>query len=248
MNVIYCYTNKLNGHKYIGQSINLKERLRRHSNGVDTDHSAIDRAIQKYGIENFDFEIWENIDYLDGDLLKKCLNALERFYIALLDPYYNITDGGDFNPMDSEIGRLNHKKAMQDPIRRKKCSEFMKKNNPMFRDDVKAKFKGELNPSKREDVKQKISQKKNKTGIYRLHKHYRKECKQGYNWEYESEDGKRISSVSLEKLLKKMDENNYPLIILDKEKAKITLMGVSANADHFLETYTETRKVYSRQA
>ena len=52
----------------------------------------------------------------------------------------------------------------------------------------------------------------------------------------------------LNELLEKMDENNYPLIILDKEKAKITLMGVSANADHFLETYTETRKVYSRQA
>lgn len=82
----------------------------------------------------------------------------------------------------------------------------------------------------------------------RLRRHYRKGCKQGYNWEYESEDGKRISSVSLEKLLKKMDENDYPLIILDKEKAKITLMGVSANADHFLGTYTETRKVYSRQA
>lgn len=254
-NVIYCYINKLNGHTYIGQSINFKERLRRHSNGVDADHSAIDRAIQKYGIENFDIEIWENVDYLDGDLLKKGLNAMERLYIALLNPYYNITDGGDFNPMDSEIGRENHKKAMQDPIRRKKCSEFMKKNNPMFREDVKAKLKethkflyGVDNPSKREDVKQKISQKKNKTGIYRLRKHYRKGCKQGYNWEYESEDGKRISSVSLEKLLKKMDENDYPLIILDKEKAKITLMGVSADADHFLETYTETRKVYSRQA
>ena len=248
MNVIYCYTNKLNRHKYIGQSINLKERLRRHSNGVDADHSAIDRAIQKYGIENFDFEIWENIDYLDGDLLKKCLNALERFYIALLDPYYNITDGGDFNPMDSEIGRENHKKAMQDPIRRKKCSEFMKKNNPMFREDVKAKFKGELNPSKREDVKHKIAGKNGSTGIYRVRKKLNKQCVQGFTWVYQCEDGTSFSSTSLEKLFKKMDENDYPLIILDKEKAKITLMGVSANADHFLETYTETRKVYSRQA
>ena len=102
--VIYCYTNRLNGHTYIGQSTNFKERLRRHSNGVDADHSAIDRAIQKYGIENFDIEIWETVDYLDGDLLKKGLNAMERLYIALLNPYYNITDGGDFNPKNNTIG------------------------------------------------------------------------------------------------------------------------------------------------
>lgn len=228
MKVIYCYTNLLNGHQYVGQSINFKERLRRHSNGVDADHSAIDRAIQKYGLENFSIEILEEVDYLEDNLLKTGLDAMEKLYIALMKPYYNITDGGDFNPMDSEIGRKNHKKAMQDPIRRQKCSEFMKKNNPMFREDVKAKFKGDLNPSKREDVKMKISQKKNKTGIYRLRKHSNKQCKQGYTWEYESEDGKRLSSVSLDKLLDKMYENNYPLVILDKEKADKTLKEVNA--------------------
>ena len=222
-NVIYCYINKLNGHTYIGQSINFKERLRRHSNGVDADHSAIDRAIQKYGIENFDIEIWENVDYLDGDLLKKGLNAMERLYISLLNPYYNITDGGDFNPMDSEIGRANHKLAMQDPVRRQRCSEFMKKNNPMFCEEISAKFKGDLNPSKREDVKQKISQKRNNTGIYRVRKKLNKRCVQGFTWVYQCEDGESFSSTSLEKLFKKMEDRNIPLIILDEINFNQTL-------------------------
>lgn len=229
-NVIYCYINRLNGHTYIGQSLNFKERLRRHSNGVDADHSAIDRAIQKYGIENFDIEIWENVDYLDGDLLKKGLNAMERLYIALLNPYYNITDGGDFNPMDSEIGRANHKFAMQDPVRRQRCSEFMKKNNPMFREDVKAKLKethkhlyGVDNPSKREDIKHKIAQKKGSTGIYRVRKKPNKQCVQGFTWVYQCEDGKSFSSTSLEKLFKRMGEDNIPIIILDENKYNQTL-------------------------
>lgn len=228
--VIYCYTNRLNGHTYIGQSTNFKERLRRHSNGVDADHSAIDRAIQKYGIENFDIEIWETVDYLDGDLLKKGLNAMERLYIALLNPYYNITDGGDFNPMYSEIGRANHKKAMQDPIRRQKCSEFMKKNNPMFREDVKAKLKethkflyGVDNPSKREDVKKKISEKRGSTGIYRVRKKLNKQCVQGFTWVYQCEDGESFSSTSLEKLFKKMEDRNIPLIIVDEINFNQTL-------------------------
>lgn len=229
-NVIYCYINKLNGHTYIGQSINFKERLRRHSNGVDADHSPIDRAIQKYGIENFDIEIFEEVDYLDGDLLKKGLNAMERLYIALLNPYYNITDGGDFNPMDSEIGKANHKKAMSDPVRRKKCSDFMKKSNPMFREDVKENFKrthkqmyGVDNPSKREDVKQKIAQKKGSTGIYRVRKKPNNQCVQGFTWVYQFEDGKCFSSTSLEKLFKKMEEKNIPLVIVDENKFNQTL-------------------------
>lgn len=222
-NVIYCYINKLNGHDYIGQSTDFKQRLQKHSKGYDADHSAIDRAIQKYGIENFDIEVWEEVDYLDGDLLKKGLNAMERLYIALLNPYYNITDGGDFNPMDSEIGRANHLKAMQDPIRKAKLSEFMKKNNPMFRDDVKAKFKGRDNPSKREDVKRKISQKRNSTGIYRVRKKLNKQCVQGYTWMYQGDNGESFSSVSLEKLLDKMKSKGIPVIIVDENNFNQTL-------------------------
>jgi len=61
---IYKYTNKINGHSYIGQSIHIFERKHEHEykalhlyQGNDEYNKTLYRAIRKYGIENFDFEI-----------------------------------------------------------------------------------------------------------------------------------------------------------------------------------------------
>ena len=106
----------------------------------------------------------------------------------------------------------------------------MKKNNPMFREDVKAKLKethkflyGVDNPSKREDVKKKISEKRGSTGIYRVRKKLNKQCVQGFTWVYQCEDGESFSSTSLEKLFKKMEDRNIPLIIVDEINFNQTL-------------------------
>ena len=67
---IYKYQNKLNGHIYIGQSINIDRRYAQHL--YDAEHrpersTGIDKAIAKYGIENFDFSIVEecSVEQLD---------------------------------------------------------------------------------------------------------------------------------------------------------------------------------------
>ena len=87
---IYKITNKLNGKVYIGQSVDIDTRWRQHVNAKD--NFAIHRAIQKYGKENFKFEV-----------LLECpvdmLNVWERDMIALYDCIspkgYNLTEGGE---------------------------------------------------------------------------------------------------------------------------------------------------------
>ena len=55
--VIYLITNLLNGKKYVGQTIQrLNIRMNHHRRGGDL---YIDRAIRKYGRENFKVEVLE---------------------------------------------------------------------------------------------------------------------------------------------------------------------------------------------
>lgn len=98
MKGIYCFTNKINNKKYIGQSIQLKERYNQHKrNHLNPDdksyNSSFYRAIRKYGFENFNYEILEDND----SLTKEELNELEIYYINLYDSFkngYNETQGG----------------------------------------------------------------------------------------------------------------------------------------------------------
>ena len=61
---IYKFTNKINGHSYIGQSIDIEKRKKTHLQRAYCNTSsnkeynkAFYRAIRKYGWDNFDFEI-----------------------------------------------------------------------------------------------------------------------------------------------------------------------------------------------
>lgn len=91
---IYKITNKINGKIYIGQSNNPERRFLDHINGYDTNSiSLIHRAIVKYGVQNFSFEIlgwFENY------------NEQEKYYINFyrsINPYgYNIMPGGEDPP------------------------------------------------------------------------------------------------------------------------------------------------------
>ena len=61
---IYKITNKINGNAYIGQSVNIQLRFDSHrqrylqENGKEYD-KVLYRAMRKYGLENFSFEIVE---------------------------------------------------------------------------------------------------------------------------------------------------------------------------------------------
>lgn len=88
---IYKITNKINGHSYIGQSIDIERRWRQHINfPKENSKYPLYQAFIKYGVENFSFEI---IDLCSEDKL----NKKEEYYIAKYNTYnngYNQTTGG----------------------------------------------------------------------------------------------------------------------------------------------------------
>lgn len=82
---IYKYENKLNHQVYIGQSINIEKRYAQHL--YDAKYrpergTGIDKAIHKYGIENFDFSIIE-------ECTQEELDEKEQKWIEFYDSYHN---------------------------------------------------------------------------------------------------------------------------------------------------------------
>lgn len=95
---IYHITNQCNGKKYIGKSFNLKHRLEDHFSELQHNkhHShKLQRAVNKYGIENF------VVTYTIHEIeTPEDLSILEIKEIELYDSYdngYNETLGGEGN-------------------------------------------------------------------------------------------------------------------------------------------------------
>ena len=95
---IYLYKNQINNKMYIGQTSNLKQRKAQHKNKSVCTYP-IDKAINKYGIQNFTFEILEEVLAKSYKEYKQKIDSLETFYIhkyrELGNTLYNLTkDGG----------------------------------------------------------------------------------------------------------------------------------------------------------
>lgn len=84
---IYCITNNINNKIYIGSSVNIYHRLKRHyselKRGVHT-NKYLQNSYLKYGFSNFSVSIIK-------ETLVENLLILEQYYIDTLKPDYNIT-------------------------------------------------------------------------------------------------------------------------------------------------------------
>lgn len=97
---IYKITNIINNKCYIGQTNNVQRRFAEHkresqkTNPKDSTAKILYRAIQKYGLENFNFEVLEeNVEHY---------NEREKYWIEYFDSYnngYNATIGGEEPPI-----------------------------------------------------------------------------------------------------------------------------------------------------
>lgn len=101
MYYIYCYTNKINNHKYVGQTNNLNRRIREHHSCAFNEKSSsyndlIHQKIRQYGENNFEITLLETI-YTD-DI--KEVNKREQYWIKEKNSYckygagYNMDLGG----------------------------------------------------------------------------------------------------------------------------------------------------------
>lgn len=77
MGIIYCYTNKNTGKKYIGQTIHPEQRKRSHLHEAMERNSDyyFHRSIRKHGMDAFDYEVLE--DNVEN------LNERENHYIDM---------------------------------------------------------------------------------------------------------------------------------------------------------------------
>jgi len=100
---IYKLTNKLNRKSYIGLTTKtISERFKAHCERGNVEKSVVQRAIKKYGKENF--EIIE----LDMAFTKEELSSKEIFWISEFNTFsgygYNLTIGGEgISKMSQEV-------------------------------------------------------------------------------------------------------------------------------------------------
>ena len=91
---IYKITNKINGHAYIGQSIDIITRWNHHRNFANKNSQyPLYLAFIKYGIDNFSFEVLEECG-------RSHLNDREKYYIDFYKAQewgYNMSRGGARN-------------------------------------------------------------------------------------------------------------------------------------------------------
>lgn len=101
MNYIYCYTNKTNNHKYVGQTNNLQRRIREHRSCAFNEKASsyndlIHQKIRQYGEDNFEITVLEKLYNDDIDEV----NQREQYWINKMNSYcgngcgYNMDLGG----------------------------------------------------------------------------------------------------------------------------------------------------------
>lgn len=132
MSGIYRITNNINGKVYIGQTYNFKRRFRVHKkklNNGEHYNEHLQRAWDKYGEENFSFDIIEECE-IDK------LNEREIYWIAFYDSFHNKDNG--YNQNEGGCGSRGYKFS-EESRNKMKLSHYdcRGKLNPMYGKSVK---------------------------------------------------------------------------------------------------------------
>ena len=97
---IYIFKNIINNKYYVGQAIRIKKRLVSHIGNFNNSRcdNPLYRAFSKYGLENFEYQVLEDIEGSDYKQIRVKLDSLEKQYIQKFNSYsngYNQTLGAD---------------------------------------------------------------------------------------------------------------------------------------------------------
>lgn len=146
---IYLIINKINGHMYVGGSVNIEKRFNEHKHFKDLKHSAIDKAIKKYGADNFTYQIITELP-ADWKIIEEHEKYWIKFYNTFKDrKHYNLTIGGDSlgagenHPMYNKKHSDETRKKISESNKGKTFSDEHKKN---LSESHKGKYVGDNNP------------------------------------------------------------------------------------------------------
>ncbi len=148
MGFIYKITNQCNNKCYIGETTNAdpEKRWTQHKNTIKKGVGcpALQNAVNKYGVENFRFDIL--LICFDEDRYKYEIEYIKK-YNALVPNGYNILEGG---PGGGFKGRTHSEES------KKKMSESLKQNyinNPQLKRKISEKNRILINNKIREGIK-----------------------------------------------------------------------------------------------
>lgn len=103
------FTNKLNGKKYIGQSVNIERRRKEHFNWPSK-YSKFDNHLIKMGLEAFDFTILEQCEISQ-------LDEREKYWINYynsIEEGYNLVEGGQsYRGEDNIQAKLTEQQVLE---------------------------------------------------------------------------------------------------------------------------------------
>lgn len=140
---IYCFTNKVNGKKYIGQSIDLDRRRRKMDYKTS---SMFYSALTKYGLDAFDYEILELCPVEN-------LDEREIFWIQHYQTFppslgfgYNLVSGGGHQEFSEET-----RKKLSECRKGDKNWNFWNKgeSHPLFGKKITDEHKKHISESKK---------------------------------------------------------------------------------------------------
>lgn len=136
MGIIYCYTNKLNNKKYIGQTNHPSQRKRSHQFNVRSGFKTkFYDAVRKYGWKNFLYEILETTENL---------NDAEIYWIShfnTLEEGYNHSEGGG--------GLTGHKRSFEAIVSQREKMKGVKnteEHNKRISEGLKEYYKSNPHP------------------------------------------------------------------------------------------------------
>jgi len=164
---IYCIENVINNKKYIGQSVNIKDRWRRHKSELENnthDNDYLQKAWNKYGKDSFNFYILEYcyVDKLD----EKEAHYIDLYNTMNRDLGYNLKSGGQFSnyvcdEIKNKISKAE-KKAYENPELRKTRSihALIQWANPEIKEKIMGENNGMYGKHHTEEARRKMSEKK----------------------------------------------------------------------------------------
>lgn len=140
MYYVYKITNKVNGKCYVGITRNIEQRWNNHKGKtkIQNEKKPLPMAMKKYGLNNFVFEIVEEIECIK-EARSKEIFYISEFKSLWTENGYNISPGGSI-PDESQIENIRKRMIDKNPmsILRYNKGSFQKGHKPIFDEKRKA--------------------------------------------------------------------------------------------------------------